>query len=113
MEPAVFCLAFAGAALLCLAMNRHHAQVFKTHPDRPRRLYLRGGGVGLLAAAFATAGAAQGWAVGTVEWVGAIGLAAIVLNVLHGFRPRWTPYASTAATALAIILVGLEKLTGL
>lgn len=110
MELAAFCLAFAGAAMLCLAMKRHHQQAFSAGPSDLRRLGLRAAGVVLVSASLVTAAAVQGWPIGTVEWVGALGLCGIGLNVLHGFRPGWTPYAGAGAAVLAALMIVWEKI---
>lgn len=105
MEFAIFYLCYAGAAWLCLAMDRHHQEVFGAKPSRVRKLALRLLGTALLAGAFVAAGAARGWRVGAVEWVGALGLSGIVLILQHGLRPRWTLPAGALSILLAAVLI--------
>jgi len=110
MELSVFCLAYAGAALLCLAMDRHHIEVFGARPPRLRKLGLRILGCGLMAGSLAASAGASGWRVGAVEWVGALGLAGVALIFQHGFRPRWTPAVGVLCMLLAIALMATNEM---
>lgn len=93
-----FALSYAGFTGLCLAMERHHAQVSGRHriPAQRRRL-LRTGGAALLLASPLPCVAAAGWGAGTVLWCGLLTAAALLLALL-------LPYAPRLAVALASIL---------
>lgn len=82
-------LAYAGFAALCLAMERHHGEVFGTRRIPPRRrAVLRPAGWALLAASFPVCIAGWGWTLGPVAWCGALTAAALPIVLLLPYRPR-------------------------
>ena len=82
-------LAYAGFVAMCLAMERHHEQVFRTRaiPPRRRRLLAALGWLLLAASALATV-AASGWGLGLVLWAGVLTATAIPLSILLTYAPR-------------------------
>lgn len=96
------CLAYAGFAALCLAMERHHGEVFGIRRIPPRRrLALRLVGWLLLAASFPACIAGWGWAFGSVVWCGVLTAAALPIVLLLPYRPRMM-----AALAPALPILG-------
>ena len=89
-----FALSYAGMAGLCLAMDRHHAQVWKRDASVRTRWGLRTGGWLLLALAIVPCIAAWGATVGVVVWLGFLSAGALLLAGL-------LPYAPRAASVLA------------
>lgn len=89
-----FALSYAGMAGLCLAMDRHHAQVWKRDASASTRWGLRTGGLLLLALAIVPSVAAWGATVGVVVWLGFLSAGALLLAGL-------LPYAPRAASVLA------------
>jgi len=65
---------------------------------------VRLGGVLALAFAYAAAVGAGGWKFGTVEWFGAISLAALALTLLAPYRPRQAAQAGVAAAVVGAML---------
>lgn len=95
-------LAYAGFAALCLAMERHHGEVFGTRRIPPRRsIALRLSGWALLAVSFPTCIADWGWAFGSVAWCGVLTAAALPIVLLLPYRPR-----AMAALAPALPILG-------
>nr|WP_315182943.1 DUF3325 domain-containing protein [uncultured Albidiferax sp.] len=93
---AAMLLAYAGFAGLCLAMDRHHAQVWGRDASPRARRCLRGAGWLLLALAVWPCVAAWGPSVGVVVWLGFLSAGALVLVGL-------LPYAPRAAVGLALL----------
>lgn len=94
-------LSFAALSALCLSLNRHHAEVFRSRPGGRRVVLLRllgwaGLGLGLLAA-----GQAEGWAFGPVQWIGTLTGTGLGLVLLLSYRPRLVGPACAAALVLA------------
>ena len=85
----VFFVCYAGMLALCLAMDRHHAQVIKgKKPHPPRRIGLRIAGWSLIAGALWLCSLAWGWAIGPVAWLGLLSAAALGLVFLLPYAPR-------------------------
>jgi hypothetical protein len=97
-------LAYSGFCSLCLAMDRHHADLFGTRPSAGRARLLYWGGWTLLALALWLSIAAHGVAVGSVLWVGLLSVAAVTLVLLLTYRPRLAAVAALATPPLAILL---------
>jgi hypothetical protein len=95
-------LAYAGVSGLCLAMPRHHLQVWHRHPSLATRVSLRIAGWLCLAAALAASVAALGWPIGSVAWFGLFFVAALALVLLLAYVPRFA-----AALALLILILPL------
>lgn len=83
-----FALSYAGMAGLCLAMDRHHAQVWKRDASTSARWSLRTLGWLLLAMALVPSVAAWGATVGVVVWLGFLSAGALLLAVLLPYAPR-------------------------
>lgn len=94
-------LAYSAFTSLCLAMNRHHRQVWQAEPSNPRRLLLRGGGWTLLAASCAASLFGRGWSLGLVDWCGALTAAGLALIFLLPYRPRLATLLGVLALLLA------------
>lgn len=91
-------LSYAGFTALCLAMERHHEQVFgQRRIPAGRRRMLRLAGTLLLLASPLPCVVIAGWGTGTVLWCGMLTAAALTLTLL-------LPYAPRLAAALAPIL---------
>jgi len=104
MSAAAFCLAYAGFSALCLAMDRHHEDVFDRALPRGRRLWLRALGWLGLVLSLAACATAWGWSYGIVEWVGILSLAGLLLIWLLAYRPRAALAAAGACAAAAPLL---------
>lgn len=97
-------LAYAGFAALCLAMERHHGEVFGTRRIPPRRrIALRVVGWLLLAASLPACVAGWGWAFGTVAWCGVLTAAALLVVLLLPYRPRLMAALAPALPVLGSI----------
>jgi len=82
-------LAYAGLAALCLAMERHHGQVFARRGPAPgRQRALRLLGWLLLALSPLPAIALRGAGEGTVLWCGLLTAALLPLALLLAYAPR-------------------------
>jgi hypothetical protein len=89
-------LAYAGFTALCLAMHRHHRQVWHRDASRQSRAVFRIAGVSCLALSLPVCVAVWGGAIGTVAWFGVLTLAGSALGFL-------LPYAPRAAAALGAV----------
>ena len=97
-----FALAYAGFTGLCLAMERHHEQVFGVRRiPRLRRLGLTGGGWLLLAGSLLLLLIAQGAGAGITLWLGLLTAAALALALLLSYAPRRVPAVTLAFAVLA------------
>lgn len=92
-------LCYAGLSGLCLAMNRHHQQVW-ARKAAARQHGLRIAGWLLLALALWPCVLAWGAAVGVVLWLGWLALAGLLLVLVLPYRPR------SAALLAALALLG-------
>lgn len=95
-------LAYAGFTALCLAMERHHGEVFGSRriPAR-RRFLLRVAGWALLAASFPACIAYWGWVIGPVAWCGLLTAAVLPLALLLPYAPRFAAGLAPVASILA------------
>ncbi|HYG41645.1 MAG TPA: DUF3325 domain-containing protein [Bordetella sp.] len=87
MSIAAFCLAYAGFAALCLGMERHYEAVFDRELPRRHRTPLRAFGWTALALSLWASAAVWGWRYGTVEWIGILTLAGLLLVWFVSYRP--------------------------
>jgi hypothetical protein len=103
-----FALAYAGFTGLCLAMERHYEQVFRSRkiPPLRRKLFVWGGWL-LLAASLLPVVHALGWALGSVFWFGILNATALPLAMLLCYAPR-----AALALAAAPVPAGLFLLLG-
>ncbi|MCK9801215.1 hypothetical protein BK634_28825 [Pseudomonas chlororaphis] len=92
-------LCYAGFTGLCLAMDRHHADVLGHKASARRRQGLRLGGWALLSLSLAAAVDAAGWGLGLVQWCAVLMLSGLLLVLLLPYRPR-----------LALLMAGLGLL---
>jgi hypothetical protein len=100
-------LPYAGFAALCLAMERHHEQVFgQRRVPKRRRHTLRVLGWLLLIASPAPCISVLSWGVGSVLWCGLLTAAVLPLTLLLAYAPR-------AAISLAPALMVLGALSAL
>ena len=88
MTLAAFCLAYAGFSALCLGMDRHYEDVFDRELPRRHRLSLRLFGWIALALSLWASAEVWGWSYGTVEWIGILSIAGLLLIWFLTFRPR-------------------------
>lgn len=80
--------AYAGFALLALAMDRHYRQV-RGGPLRPgTRLRLRAGGSTCLALSLAACVMHDGWSDGFVLWWGVLSASGIAVVLMLSLAPR-------------------------
>ncbi|WP_420995098.1 DUF3325 domain-containing protein [Cupriavidus sp. 30B13] len=99
-------LCYAGMTALCLAMDRHHAQLWRREPARVHRIILRS--VGWLLLMLAALSCLRGWgaSIGAVVWTGSLSAAALALVGLQAWRPR-----AAAGLAVPAVLSGVAGLT--
>lgn len=105
--PVVTALLLCHAALsgLCLATDRHHAQVFGRKPARWLARGLRVAGWSLLGLALGYCGRHWGWAIGPVAWFGFLSAAALGLVFLLPYAARATGRLALASLAGGLILM--------
>lgn len=99
-------LAYAGLTALCLAMDRHHRQVWQRVPAPGLRIGLRVLGSSLLAAAFTACVDTAGASIGSVSWFGVLSAAGLLLVFLLPYAPRFAAGLSllaAPATLLALV----------
>ena len=87
MSLVAFCLAYAGFSSLCLGMDRHYEDVFDRELPRRHRTPLRLFGWGALALSLWASAAVWGWSYGTVEWIGILSFAGLILIWFVSYRP--------------------------
>ncbi|CAN5325981.1 hypothetical protein BH10PSE18_BH10PSE18_20920 [soil metagenome] len=104
-----FGLAYAGMAALCLAMDRHHAQVWRRDASPAFRRALQAAGWTLIALAAVPCVRSWGGSVGTVLWLGWLSAAALALVLLLSYRPRLA--AAFAVLCGPLALGGLTALS--
>lgn len=88
MTYTAFCLAYAGFAALCLAMDRHFETLFERAIAPRARLVLRCAGWAALALSLVAAEAVYGWSYGVTEWVGMLAIAGLLLIWILTYQPR-------------------------
>jgi hypothetical protein len=101
---AVLLFAYAGFAAICASMAKHQADLLGRKLAGPEPVRLRLAGAAALAAAYACAVYAKGWKFGSVEWTGAIMLAALALTLALPYKPRQAAQAAPAAAFVAAML---------
>lgn len=80
--------AYAGFALLALAMDRHYRQVRGGSIPPGMRLLLRAGGSTWLALSLAASVAHDGWSDGFVLWWGVLSASGIAVVLMLALAPR-------------------------
>ncbi len=94
---------YAGMAGLCLAMDRHHAQVWDRDAGHATRRVFQCLGWSLLALAIVPCVQAWGASVGTVAWLGFLSVGALVLSGLLPYAPRFAAGLAPVAAAGAAL----------
>lgn len=102
---AALLLCHAALSSLCLAMDRHHAQVFGRKPAAWLARALRVAGWSLLSLALAYCGRHWGWAIGPVAWFGFLSAAALALVFALPYAPRLTGRLAVASLAAGLVLM--------
>ena len=92
-------LCYGGFTVLCLSMDRHHAEMLGRKPSARRRQAMKLSGWLLQALSLWAAVSSTGWGLGLVEWFAVLMLSALLLVWLMTYRPR-----------LALALAGLSLL---
>lgn len=106
LAPLSFTLAYAGFTGLCLAMERHHEQVFGVRRiPRRRRLGLAAGGWLLLAGSLLPLLPTHGAGPGITLWLGLLTAAALMLALLLSYAPRLVIAPAVAALAGSALLL--------
>jgi hypothetical protein len=94
---------YAGMAGLCLAMDRHHGQVWGRDASPTLRHVLRALGTVLLAGGFLLCMGAWGGAIGPVVWVGFLSAGALALVLLLPYAPRFAGVLAAIAGAASVV----------
>lgn len=99
-----FALPYAGFAALCLAMERHHEQVFgHRRIPRRRRHVLRMVGWMLLIVSPIPCITVLGWGIGSVLWCGLLTAAVLPLTLLLAYAPQMAVSLAPAAMLLGVL----------
>lgn len=104
----VFALSYIGLACLCLAMDRHYADLHGrgAEPSPRLRRRMQWGGWLALATGLAWSMHVAGFAHGLLSWTGSLTGCALLLVVLLAYAPRYTlRLAQGAAVAGACALL--------
>jgi hypothetical protein len=96
-QIAALLLTQAALTALCLAMPKHHAQVWQHEGSPGRRTLLRAAGWLALWLAAAICVVADGVGVGLVLWCALLTVAGSVVAWLLPYRPRWIPVLGVGA----------------
>ncbi|MDC8758980.1 DUF3325 domain-containing protein [Janthinobacterium fluminis] len=106
----VFALNYAGLAGLCLAMERHSADLRGRGNEAPpaARRKLRLGGWAALALALCWAGGADDGARGLLFWLGSLTACGLLLIVLLPYAARHAARLAVAAAAAALLAGALS-----
>lgn len=102
---AMLLFAYAGFVGICASMAKHQPELLGAKLEPLRQRQVRWGGAAALAAAYACAVLADGWKFGSVEWVGAISLAALTLTLVAPYRPRQAAQAGAGAAFVGAMLL--------
>lgn len=94
---------YAGMAGLCLAMDRHHDQVWGRDASPLLRRLLRIAGTVLLAGGFFLCLGAWGGAIGPVVWVGFLSAGALSLVLLLPYAPRFASVLAALAGVVSVV----------
>ncbi|MBY4947437.1 DUF3325 domain-containing protein [Cupriavidus respiraculi] len=97
-------LAFSGLGALSMTLDRHYAQVHGRGAEPPPALlpYLHGLGWLALGLALASHVGAEGWAMGTLYWVGTLTVSGVALVLLLSYAPRTAPRLAPWAAAVGL-----------
>ncbi|MBP0494966.1 DUF3325 domain-containing protein [Roseomonas indoligenes] len=106
MTTLALALAYAGFTGLCLAMERHHEQVFGTRRVPPMRGSLfRGAGWLLLVISLLVSVLGAGPVLGILLWAGLLTAAALLLALLLAFTPRAAAAVALSPFPVALLLM--------
>jgi predicted anti-sigma-YlaC factor YlaD len=102
-------LACAGFASLCLSMERHYEQVFRSRRiPRRRQLVSRWAGWALIVLSLLPVVLQQGWGFGLVWWAGVLHAAALLLALTLTYAPRLVlAWAAAPLPVLLLLAAGL------
>ncbi len=101
-------LAYVGFTGLCLAMERHHEQVFGSRRIPIwRGRFFRSVGWLLLAVSLLPAVLEAGWGLGIVLWAGGLTAAALLLAVLLPYAPRVAAALGPALVPVVLFMIHL------
>lgn len=103
-------LNYSGFTALCLAMERHQLELYgRDRAGAQRRRLLRIVGWLLLGLTFGLCVRASGWAVGPVQWLGALTASAALLTfALLPYRPSAIVPTAVTAPLLATLCWGWQ-----
>ncbi|MFV0623598.1 DUF3325 domain-containing protein [Sphingomonas sp. ac-8] len=104
MHLATLLFAFAGFTALCLAMDKHQLELLGARLGRSDTRLLRSAAVVALTAAYACSVAVAGWRFGSVEWVGAIMIAALAMTLILPYRPRWIVRLAVGGCVVGVLI---------
>lgn len=98
-------LAYNGMAALCLAMDRHYAQLRGrgTAPSTALRRWLRVAGALCLLLSGTACVADSGWAIGSVLWAGELTAGALFVTVLWTYSARTALVLGTASLMAGLL----------
>lgn len=104
------CLAYAGFAALCLAMERHWSDRFGREAQPGRwRVPLQLSGAALLAVSLATCLASQGFGIGLIAWVGCLTAAGGALVLTLTYWPKAVTIAGPALLGLGVLMAMVSR----
>jgi hypothetical protein len=103
-------LAYSALTALCLAMPKHHAQVWRHEGSPPRRARLRAAGWLGLGATAALCIAADGVGIGLVMFCAVVTLAGSCVAWLLPYRARWVAAVGVVAACGAALVAVLGLL---
>jgi len=89
MTLLAFALSYLGMLMLCLAMTRHHREVFNAAPTHNRRRWLRMLATAPLLGSALLDSASLGVSIGLVVWFGQLMFAGLVISLTLAWRKRW------------------------
>lgn len=112
MTTASFLLAWAGMALLALAMRRNTPQFGLSRHWRERCHVLRRAGALLLGGSLLARIGGPDWRVGIVEWIGQLALCAATVTVLATYRPRMVRMLVAPAVTAAVLALLSQQVRG-
>lgn len=103
-------LAYSGFVALCLAMEKHQIELYgKNHANPQRMRALRLLGWLLLFMALIPAVAEYGWAIGSVQWLGALTAGAVILALwLLPYRPKAVVPTALVAPVIALVIAAFR-----
>ena len=98
-------LSYAGLAALCLAMERHHRQLWHRAPTLQTAIVLRVLGIALLTLSLFVCVRALGGPRGVTAWFGILSIAGLGLVMLLPFAPRTVGTIALLAPMLAFLVL--------